>query len=82
MKDILSLACKRIALKPPYRVDIYLETYLDIDNPIKLIVDCLGNCIENDREILELSVVKKKVKRGRSGQLIVWVEEIKPFSNS
>lgn len=64
-------------MNPPYRVDIYMETYLDIDNPIKLVADCLGNCIDNDRNILELSVIKKSIKRGRSGKLIVWVEEIK-----
>lgn len=76
LKELLSLTCKKIELKPPYRVEIYLETYLDIDNCLKNILDSLGNCIVNDREILELLVHKKKTKRGKPGSVRVLVEEL------
>ena len=78
LKTLLSVSCKKIELKAPYRVEIYLKTYLDCDNVIKLALDSLGNCIVNDREVLELFVKKIKTKRGALGSIKILVQEIKP----
>ena len=73
---MLSYYCKKIKIDPPYRVEIYLTTYLDLDNPVKIILDSLDNAITNDREILELHVYKTKTKRGKLGGIRVFVESL------
>lgn len=61
-------------IKPPYAVHIYLETYLDIDNPLKPIIDSLNKTvIEDDKFIHELKVYKKPRKRGHPSSLKVYV---------
>jgi hypothetical protein len=62
--------------KPPYQVVIVINTYLDIDNSIKCILDGISRVISNDKDILQLDVIKIRNKRGRAGSLIVSVEEI------
>jgi len=76
LKESLFLACRKIDILPPYRVEIYQETALDIDNCVKLILDALAKTISNDKDIEELFVKKKKIKRGKVGRLSVWVESI------
>lgn len=71
-KNLLSLVCRKVDVEKPYRVDIYLKGYLDIDNPIKCILDSLI-CLENDRYIEELHVYKTPLKRGRPCDLKVFV---------
>lgn len=63
-------------IAPPYYVDIYMETYLDIDAPIKAILDALQEhgCIINDRDVLSLSVQKKQIKKGTKSSLQIVVE--------
>lgn len=53
-----------------------MSTYIDIDNPLKAIIDALSRVIEDDRMILELHVYKEQIKRGRSGSVRVFVETI------
>lgn len=61
-------------IKPPYAVHIYLETYLDIDNPLKAIIDSLNKTvIEDDKLIHELKVYKRPIKRGHVSSLKVYV---------
>ncbi len=62
-------------LEPPYKVVIYQKSYLDIDNAIKAILDCLnGVVIKDDRYIIELNVVKISHKRGKMSSLRVFVQ--------
>lgn len=77
LKQFLSNEVTRIHIKPPYRVLIYIETYCDIDNNLKLILDSLtSNCIDDDSLIQELFIKKKAIKKGRSGRLDVYVETL------
>lgn len=62
--------------KPPYRVMIGINTYLDIDNSIKCILDGISKVISNDKDILQLEVYKIRNKRGKLGNLVVLIEEI------
>ena len=66
-------------LKPPYQVSIEFESYLDIDNPIKAILDGIedSEVIKNDKDILRLFVIKRHIPRGRPGKLKITVESIK-----
>jgi Holliday junction resolvase RusA-like endonuclease len=75
-KNILEWACTGKSIEKPYRVKILLETYLDIDNPLKAILDSLNKIIEDDRYILELIVCKKPLKRGKKGKIKVFIETI------
>jgi Holliday junction resolvase RusA-like endonuclease len=68
-----------IEIPSPYHVKIEVQTYSDIDNNLKIILDSLKNrCIDDDKNILKLTVIKKNHKRGRAGFLNVWVETIDP----
>lgn len=62
-------------LVPPYALYIYLDTYLDIDNPLKCIIDSIEKAIENDKHIIELHVFKNPIKRGKSGKLLIKIKE-------
>jgi len=65
-------------LEPPYFVYIYLETYLDIDNPLKPILDTLeGPAIQNDKQIRRLLIDKIPRKRGHPSMLQVYVGTMK-----
>lgn len=73
---------KSIANKPRqiFRKDIQvliqIKTYLDIDNPVKGIIDtlCAVGIIENDREIIKLKIVKYGAKRGSSENIIIKID--------
>lgn len=63
-------------LNPPYKITIYIKTYLDIDNPVKAIHDVLENgIISNDRKVHHLEVIKIEGKRGHLSSLRVFVTE-------
>jgi hypothetical protein len=64
-------------LKNNICIDIDVWTYLDIDNTIKPIVDTIQEIgiIKNDREVIELHVVKHKVKRGQLDKVEVKIYE-------
>ena len=73
-KSVISHNCRRgIAIKPPYRVQIFLAMYLDIDNPVKCILDGLADAgiIDNDRNITELLVIKEPIKKNKLGRIKV-----------
>ena len=76
-KSSLSKCCRRVSIAAPYSVTIEIESYKDIDNSIKPILDCLtlAGVIIDDREVNELRVVKTKRKRGASESLRVYVEQ-------
>jgi Holliday junction resolvase RusA-like endonuclease len=77
-KKLLQLVCKKTMLLPPYRIQINISTYKDIDNVEKLVIDSLqGNCIDNDRNVLEKYTKKIRLKKGSLESLVVWVETIK-----
>lgn len=74
LKEELTAQVKDVEVEAPYKVLIVFDTYLDIDNPVKLILDSLGGIITNDRDILCLTVVKRPIIRGRPGRLKVYLE--------
>ena len=75
-KDMLLHSLKRAVLIGPYAVHVLYSGYIDIDNPIKAILDALETkgIIDNDKYILSLRVNKAPLKRGQAGSLIVHVE--------
>ena len=79
-KHILSYSIGELEkpLDPPYFVYIYMETYLDIDNPLKPILDTLeGPAIQNDRQIRRLLIDKIPRKRGHPSMIQVYVGSMK-----
>lgn len=65
-------------IEAPYSVHVHIETYLDIDNPLKPILDSLkGIIINDDKNIEELCVFKKKRDRGIPSSLKVYVGSLK-----
>ena len=76
-KDTIKLLAKKQKIKPPVRIEIYMETPLDIDNPMKPIFDGLEKIsFDDDKYILELEVFKRAIKRaykgiGGSGRLVI-----------
>jgi Holliday junction resolvase RusA-like endonuclease len=57
---------------------IEVSTAMDIDAPIKPILDGLnGQAIDDDRNILKLTVIKEKIKRGEFGSLKIFVKSLK-----
>ena len=79
LKRILYFNLKKIRplLTPPYRVDIFVKTYIDIDNTLKPILDTLqSTCIENDRDVLAMHVYKLKRKKGHNSALDIFVSSI------
>lgn len=77
-KQLIALKTRneRRILPPPYTVIISVMTYHDIDNAIKCILDGLkeGGCIDDDKNVLELHVLKRPVKRGVRNQLSITVK--------
>jgi hypothetical protein len=77
-KLLISLSCKNIKIEPPYEMKIEVSTAMDIDAPIKPILDGLnGQAIDDDRNILKLTVIKEKIKRGEFGSLKIFVKSLK-----
>lgn len=78
-KDELVYRCRATRIKPPYAVTIDIHTATDIDNAIKVILDSLQikGVIDDDKNVMHLTVKKTHIKRGRMGKVIVDVEEIK-----
>jgi len=77
-KTLLTLSAKKVKLRPPYSVEIYMQTYIDIDNPLKCILDSLqiSGVIENDRKIEEVHLFRVARKRGALSDLNVFVREL------
>lgn len=76
-KTILFYSLKRLPelLKPPYKITIYVKTYIDIDNPLKPILDTLEDTIiENDRRVIHLEIIKIEGVRGRPSSIRVFAE--------
>lgn len=76
-KDDMALCCKKVKISPPYVVFIEIESYKDIDNSIKPILDSLkmAEVITDDKEVYGLSVRKKTRKRGKAEALRVFVDQ-------
>jgi Holliday junction resolvase RusA-like endonuclease len=77
-KNIIFLLCKKVKIKKPYFVKINIETHVDIDNPIKPILDAIekAGVIENDKYIEKLHINKKRIKRNEQNKLKVCVGTI------
>ena len=74
-KKLLTYNCGRWNIDPPYRVEIYVSAYQDIDNFIKPVLDSMKivGTIKNDKEIMSLKIKKIQIKRGQLGSLEVYV---------
>lgn len=80
-KELLKQNMLERHIKPiasPYFVDIYMETYVDIDAPIKAILDAMKSygVIDNDKNVLQLSVQKKEIGKGKLSVLQVVVDSL------
>lgn len=66
-------------IDPPYAVHIIIETYLDIDNIIKPVLDTMQDrgIITDDRYIVNIQVSKIPIKKGRPGKITVYAETAK-----
>lgn len=63
------------SIPAPYSVKIEVETYLDIDNYIKCVIDSLArnHIIGDDKDVLHLEVHKKYRKKGGGSRIKVEV---------
>lgn len=77
-KNLLRNSCVRKKINGPYRVEIYIDTYKDIDNCVKIIIDSMAEAgvIDNDKNVKQLYVSKEFLKKGKPENLIVNVETI------
>jgi hypothetical protein len=77
-KEELVRSCARIKLPPPYVVVVWLKTFGDIDNCIKVILDALqeSGVIEDDKYVELLCIRKTLCKRGSKGSIEVSVSTI------
>lgn len=75
-KTLIENECIDVKLKPPYSVTIYYSMYLDIDNPLKATLDGIREVLSDDKDILELHVLKTPTKRGSIGSVIIDVESL------
>jgi Holliday junction resolvase RusA-like endonuclease len=72
-KEYLARSCVRKKLTGPYRIEIYIDTYKDIDNCVKLIIDAVASAgvIDDDKNVVQLFVSKQPIKKGKPEKLIV-----------
>lgn len=62
-----------------FKVAIEFQGYCDVDAPIKCVLDGIfrpGIIDTDDRQVMELIVKKKHIKRGSLGSIQVYIEEI------
>lgn len=80
-KELLVASCSDVKVEPPYRMRIEQRCYTDIDNAIKVTLDALqeAGVIQNDRHVLELSVIKEHIKRNAPGSIRVWVGTMEEY---
>lgn len=65
-------------LENPYKIYIFISSYLDWDNCIKAICDGLENAgvIENDKDIYSGNVEKYPLKKTELGRLVIFGETL------
>jgi len=75
-KNIIKNNVSNIHIEPPYSISILFSAYIDIDNPIKPTLDALqeSGIIDNDKNIIELSIIKSPIKRGQPGSISIYIE--------
>lgn len=80
-KKLLVSHCVDISIAGPYSVSIFIEGYLDIDNAIKVTLDAIQEkgVIDDDKNVLELNIIKVPAKRGTPGSIAVYVDPIKKY---
>lgn len=76
MKRLIESVVVKAKCLPPYKVVISISTYLDLDAPIKCVLDAIKPAITDDRDIVELHVYKEPLKRGVAGYLRVDIGSI------
>jgi hypothetical protein len=64
-----------VIVDPPYAIRIVFSGYIDIDNPVKCILDGISDAgaIANDRDVLSLHVDKTAIGRGKPGAIAVFL---------
>lgn len=63
---------------PPFEIIIQMETYIDLDNPEKAILDAVATRLKiNDRDILKKTTIKIPRKRGTTSALKIWFGHLK-----
>lgn len=75
-KKLLKESCVPFDEGGPYSIILHMETYLDIDNILKCVIDALGDIINNDRFVYELHAFKKPLRKGALGRLDVYIDSM------
>jgi Holliday junction resolvase RusA-like endonuclease len=77
-KKLIQLSAAKARISPPYSVRIDIATKADIDNAIKPILDGLqaAGVIDDDKNVIELTVKKTPVQRRVDSSLVVYVVSI------
>lgn len=75
-KDLIMYSVLGNMFYPPYEIYIEIETYLDIDNCLKAVLDGLeeGGVIDDDKNILSLKIKKTKIPKNKLGALRVYIQ--------
>jgi len=81
-KELIStVAVRPKTIQPPYVVVISFAGCIDIDNPLKPVLDGLQakGIIGDDKDVLNMMVSKKTLKRGSPSSLTVWVGHLTDY---
>lgn len=75
-KLLVKSHCLRQFIEPPYSVTIEIDTYVDITNFEKCVIDGIQDAgiIDNDKNILKLTVFKNPIPKNKLGNISVTVE--------
>lgn len=75
-KKLIMVYCRKVKVESPYHIVIIFDGYIDIDNPIKPILDGMeeAGVIINDRYIIQLTVKKNPLPRGKKNKLKIFIE--------
>ena len=71
-KKLLFTMVKNVIIEPDQKVLIIMETALDVDNPIKPILDGIEKVFKDDKHVKILETRKIQIKRGHSGRLRIY----------
>jgi Holliday junction resolvase RusA-like endonuclease len=80
-KKLLFCTVKNVVIPKDHKVLIIMETALDIDNPIKPILDGIEKVFKDDKNIKILETRKIAIKRGKTGRLRIYADTLKSQCN-